>query len=218
MARHGVSGDGRAWATARAVAVARSVGGVRGGGVGTQDGAVLRLQGRVDVAERQQVEPAGLRVAGPPRAQERGGGAVRVGQFQHEVAAGAQGRDRRPEFLARGRRPFQLVEDADHVVAGAQAGQQAGGDQVPLVGLLDAFGRAGAQDPRGGVRAVEGRVRQHLPGDGREVAVAGADVQPALRFREVRQHGADPLQVAAAAGRAVAPVLVPLVERHALGG
>jgi hypothetical protein len=78
---------------------------------------------------------------------------------------------------------------------------EGGGDvrvrEVAGVGLLDAFGGAGADDSGGGVDAVEGGVREEGLRRFREVGVARADVEPALRFGEEPQDRAGQRAVAA---------------------
>src|SRR5262249_6632153 len=86
---------------------------------------------------------------------------------------------------------------------------------------------AGPHHARAGVQAVEGRVREDLPGGLGEAGVAGADVEPALRLPEPLHHpGRRQMAPPTRAGREDAlrealqavPGEVLLVEGQALGG
>lgn len=138
----------------------------------------------------------------PAGAEEGGVGAVRVGGLDHEVAAGAEYGQRGTQFGAGIGDVRQVVEHADHVVAGAQPVGDAGRGEQPPVGLLDAALVERPLDTRGGVEPVEAGVREELLGGLGEVTVPGADVEPALRVGQSGE-GAGGGPVAPARQRAV---------------
>lgn len=158
---------------------------------------------------------ARLAVRHPPSAQQRAERAVGVRDFDEEVTARPQDRQRGAQLFARVAGVLQMVEHAHDVVAGAQPPGDPRVGEPAAVGLLDVPGRPCLLDPPGGVEAVEGRVRVDLPGDGREVPVPGADVEPALRLgvREQRAGcGAVASSAAAGAEEPVGEAVESLVE------
>jgi hypothetical protein len=126
---------------------------------------------------------AGRRDDGAAPGLQFGAGVVRG--FHQEVAPRAQDGEGRLEFLGV-RVP---VQQADHVVAGAQMGGDPRVRQTPLVALLQTLDRLGVQDAGGEVQAVESRVGEERARRLREVRVPRLHVQPALGFGE-RHHRA----------------------------
>ncbi|GAA3033893.1 hypothetical protein GCM10020000_08990 [Streptomyces olivoverticillatus] len=147
--------------------------------VGGHDGEPLRGQGAAQVLQWEEVQVLGLEPGAPPAAEEPGGGGLRVGDLDQQVAARPQGGVRRCQLLPWRDGVLQVVVHAHHVVMSGQLAGEFG--EGATVGPGDTAMTRRDLDALADVEPVEFGVRVDRPGDGTEVAVAGAHVQPAAR-------------------------------------